>query len=788
MNDIDGARLKKGGCMQIKRRTFLKGALAGSALLSLPLIFDSKADAREELKPYKPDKVTFNFCEMCFWNCTEKAFVNDGKVRKLEGNDKSPLNFGKLCAKGQAGIKTLYDDNRLKTPLIRVGERGEGKWKKVSWEEAFEFAAKKFKEVIDKYGPETIALEMHGTGEPGIHRLFEVLGGTTNFAIPAYSQCTGSRDVGFYYTFGAALGGHEPYDLSNSRYIILLGRNETESLHVSELYHFSKAIGNKAKIVYVDPRYTHTAAKADRYLQIKSGTDAAFVLALINVMVTEDLINHDFVDKYTTGYDKLKPHIAKYTPQWAQEQTGIKADEIIQIAREISSFAPNCIIVPPRRSTRYGEDTQFARAIAIANALLGNWFQPGGFFKPNRIKVPQADMPDVEESKYAQLAQQRNAANAVLALTNLPTTTQEIVGVLGLDNVLWEAIRTQKPYPIKAMISYATNPLFHNGDSNKIKEAISKLDFYMVVDILPWEHTLYADIVFPESTYLEMYAALKSIGWKYPYVSFREPAVDPVYDTRDIWAIVHGIAKHMGLGEFFPFKDAKGVLYSSLNQMPKDQRDKLLKDGVISLGPIPEDVDLSGNIDPKVAYQKMLDAYKKAPFNPYPIALGEDVSFNTGSGKIDIYSDSLAGNNFDPLPNYTPPNKPKKQNEFRLVFGRVAVHTHARTQDNEWLLEHYDDNNVWINPQDAKSINIKDGDKVVLVKGNLKSPYPVKAKVTDKIIQGTIFIAHGWGRFSPYTTRCYKKGVSDAEFCSNDADPLSGAAAFLNSFVSIEKA
>ena len=230
-------------------------------------------------------------CEMCFWRCGVMAEVAGGKLLKLQGNPHHPMTQGKLCARGNAGVALLNDPDRLKYPQIRTGERGEGKFKRVSWDEALDFLAARLKELKQKYGPESVALFPHGVHSGFFATLMKAYG-TPNSAEPAFAQCRGPRDIGYQLTFGRPVNSPEPVDLEESKCIVLIGSHIGENVFTSQVTAFAEGLARGAKLIVVDPRFSTAASKATFWLPIKPGTDTALLLAWMNVVISEKLYDN----------------------------------------------------------------------------------------------------------------------------------------------------------------------------------------------------------------------------------------------------------------------------------------------------------------------------------------------------------------------------------------------------------------------------------------------------------------------------------------------------------------
>jgi len=724
--------------------------------LPSPLKASKEQESKKGARFLKYDRGvhTPNFCEMCFWNCGVDVYVRDGKIHKLEGNKLNPNNRGHLCAKGNAGIVSTYDPDRIQSPLIRTGKRGEGKFKKVSWEEAYQFVFDKLNPLIKKHGAKTLATFMHGTGEKYVHALSAALG-TPNVTVPAYSQCMGSREMAWALTFGSGVSGHETYDMAHSKHMMIFGRNMAGAIQVREAEDFAEGLARGAKLTYIDPRQSESCVNATDWLQINPGTDLALALGFIHVILRDDLANMDFVRKYCYGYNELVKHIEKYTPKWASQKCGIDAKTIERIAWEFAKDAPSVVAIPARRMTRYGNDTQTVRAIAILNALMGSWGVPGGIFVRTAIPI---DLPKHEHPPEPKVKR----ADGVGEGEKYPFAPPP----LGRTNGIYEATLTQKPYPIKAWLLYGTNPLSHSSIGvNSLYKAMDNLDLIMAIDTQFSDTVMHADVVFPESTYLERDDAPYIQKDKIPFIALRKAAIKPIYDTKGCFFIAQGIAKKFGLEKYFQH-DPHHQTEELLKVLKKDQKATLEKDGVLMF----EDVD------------------------PYPYASGGTPKFFTPTGKVQLYAKDLdefykkEGDDFAPMPIYKDPIMPK-EGEFRILFGRTPHHSHARSMNNWVLLELQDETPVWMNPIDAKKLGYKDGQMVRLVnvKTNHKS-HPERLKITKRIKAGSVFIHHGFGHQTKAWSKGFDKGTSENWFISDGVDPISGAAAFHNGFVKVVKA
>ncbi len=724
------------------RRNFLK--ISGTATVGLGVVSTlpdsilSWANAQEE--PLQPVPT---FCELCFWNCGLIAKVQYGKVIKVDGNPLSERGRGRLCGRGNAALGALYDPDRLKTPLINIGKRGEPKWKKATWDEALGLIAQKLEAIKQKHGPESVALFSHGTGGAFWKHLLKAYG-SSYYAAPSFAQCRGPRDVGFTLTFGGEVGSPEYYDFSQSKFIVLIGSHLGENAHNSQVQDFVLGLERGAKLCVVDPRLSNAAAKADYWLPIKPATDLALLLAWINVIVNEGLYDADYLQAYAVGLPELKAAVQEYTPEWAAKETDIPAETIFKVARELAANKPNVIVSGGRYTAWYGDDTQRSRAIAIINALLGTWGRSGGIYLPASGGVPEypglpeyphstADLPKLDEAYPYALNQ---------------TTTS-----------IRHAAITGKPHPIKGWLIYGCNLMKTMADKAETIKAINNLDLVVAIDVLPMDITQWADVVLPECTYLERHDTLSIGKFKHFEVAIRQPAVAPMWDSKPSWWITKELGKKMGLESYFPWKDGEDYLRKRC-EAGNISYDELKQKGVIS---------------------------KTEGMEPY-ISATKQPEFPTPSGKIELYSKQLAEKGFDPVPKYTKHPQPP-EGYFRALFGRSPLHTFSRTTNNFILTDVIPHNHLWLNKQTAKKMGIKDGDfvRVENAKGT-KSSTSIKVKVTGRLRPDCVYMTHGFGVHASELRRAHNRGVGDEEMLPTYVvDPLMGGTAMRHNFVKIVK-
>jgi len=686
---------------------------------------------------------TPTYCEVCFWKCAAWVYKDEqGQITKVIGNDIDPHCNGRLCPRGTGGIGMYTDTDRLTTPLIRVTENGEQSYRKASWDEALDLVARKMKEVSDKYGPESVALLNHGS--PGEHfgHLLKAFGSAT-VAAPSYAQCRGPREAAWKATYGTSLGSPEPTDIRDTRCLVLIGSHLGENMHNSQVQEMSDAIDRGTDIITVDPRYSTVASKSKFWLPIKPATDLALLLAWMHIIVYEDLYDKNYVEKYTYGFDQLKQHLQRMTPEWAYGITTIDPELIRRSARLMAAAAPAVIVHPGRHVTWYGDDTQRSRAIAILNALLGAWGRRGGFYFDEKVPLPDFPYPEFPKPKWS--------------WREIHGSQYPLAGMAVANAFLEASIPAAgKDSRIKAWIVAGTNLPLAVPETDKFLKAVESLEFVVVVDTMPMEITGYADVVLPECTYLERYDEIRTSPNREPYIALRMPAAEPLGASMPAWWMAKELGERLGLGRYFPYKDYSEVLDWQLRQLGSSL-DEMKKIGV--------------------------KRYERKG-RPLYLREGEDMYFGTSTGKIELYSTELEKNGFDPLPNYTAHPEPE-ENFYRLIYGRAPMHTFSRTANNPYLTDLMDENNIWVNPKVARIWRLKNGQEIWLKnQDGVVGTFPIKVRITERIRWDSVYMVHGFGHARKELTRAYGKGASDTEMITKvPVDPIMGGTGMRSNFV-----
>ena len=374
--------------------------------------------------------------------------------------------------------------------------------------------------------------------------------GSPNETAPSFAQCRGPREVGFELTFGDVVGSPERTDIENAKCIVLIGSHLGENMHNTQVQEFSRAVEKHSSIIVVDPRFSVAASKAKYYLPIKPGTDMALLLAWMSVIVNEKLYDADYISKYGFGFEQFAEEVSQYTPEWAYVETGIDPEVIRETAREMARYKPATLVHPGRHATWYGDDAQRSRAIALLNALLGSWGRKGGFYVPYSYSIPKYPYAPYPELKKEPLDNPNG---------RYPFATGEQI-----STGIREATITGQPYPIKGWFIYGTNLMQALPNRDETIKAIQNLDLMVVVDVIPSEIAGWADVVLPESVYLERYDDLNASPFREGFVGIRQPVVDAPNDQKPNWWMAKKLGEKLGLGAYFPWKDVEEYLDTRL--------------------------------------------------------------------------------------------------------------------------------------------------------------------------------------------------------------------------------
>ena len=668
------------------------------------------------------------FCNGCGNRCGIFALVKNNRIWKVEGNPEANGNKGLICPKGHGYIHDLYNPDRIRGPLKRV----DGRFQPISWEQAYKEISQRINTLLMDNGPESIFwINYPQSNNAYALRLMHALGSPHYFTHG--STCYTARNAGWNYTVGKLPSN----DLANSRYIMTIGRNPAGGIDLGQMADITKAKSNGAKLVVVDPRHSETAILADDWLPIRPGTDLAFLLAMINVMVKEGLYDREFVRKKTVGLEQLDDEIINYPPEWAEKVCEIPARTIVRITREMAREKPRVLIHRGYHGafgSQYLNSFQTVRALAIANSLLGNINREGGIYfaqsaelgelqpkhpVPEGPKVPKADGTGIP-GRYPLGSYGDGIAHAIPEL----------------------ALRGQ----LKCGFVYHHNPLRTNPNPKRIMAGYKKLDLLVVIDTVLSETASIAHYVLPESFYLERDEAVdtKHSG-KRAQVTIQQRALEPMFDTRPGLRIIVELAHHLGVGRYFDFdlEEANQLRLKPLGVSLADLKQK----GVLFVG-----------IPWKEGFDKL----------------------DTPSGKVEIYSSTLEKLGFPPIPRWEEPlvsPDPKDPHSFRLLHGKQAFHTHAMTANQPYLMQisrRYDLIRLWMNRRRGEELGLNDGDLVQIK--SLVGEGKIRVKLTEGIHPSSVWLPSGYGIFSKHLGGAFDIGLSYNDFLPTLFDPTVGHA------------
>ena len=648
------------------------------------------------LAAIKNATVVKSFCYSCPWNCPTEVYVRDDKVVYVKGNEDAPNNIGTRCSKGMASWWMTQDPDRLKFPMLRTNPKGEpGQFKRISWDEAFQFIADKLKDIAAKYGPESDALTCHHDPNTQFYRhLLSDLYGSPNMYTHT-SGCEQDRRSACLTLFGHPFPMH---DFASSKYVILWGMNMLGANQgLFESRGILEAKKNGCKVVVVDPAFTETAQKADVWLPVQPGTDGALALAMCKTIIDEGLQDTAFIEKYCEGFDGFRDHLNEkgYTPEWAAEICGIDAETIRTIAREFARTKPAMSAIF-KGSGYYTNGNDAGRACYILNAICGQIDGPGNLHLKDWAPVGlPLNIP--EEAKTAPTKDPLHVAMGFPIAPDLPNSR------------LPRAVIEGDPYPVKGLFVQSTNPVMSDPDRDSVMEMFKHLELAVACDVLMSETALECDIVLPETSFYEM-AEVRQGLWLGPEAIICQPAVSPVGESKPPYDIAKGIAQKMGWGEHFSYKKWEDWAETAC-------------------------ADLPGG----------LDGLKEQGFWSQPPRFDKlDDGLGTKSGKIEIYSNAYADTGNNPYPDFVERSViPDDDYPLQVTHSKLSMHCNIVTQNNPMLMEICPENWVEINTDDAAKYGIVDGERCVIE--SPKDNITIMAKVVEGLVPGAISIRHGHG-------------------------------------------
>ncbi|MBW2078547.1 MAG: molybdopterin-dependent oxidoreductase [Deltaproteobacteria bacterium] len=677
--------------------------------------------------------------------CSMRVGVQGGTVTAIAGDPTDPESKGQLTVRGEHMKEILYAPDRLKHPMKRVGERGEGRWERISWDEALKTIADRLKEIKQNYGPEAIDFH-HGHYHSGnilgsyLARLANLIG-TPNITNPSHVCHLPRVFLEFNYDLGAVVAP----DVAHTKCLIIWGGNPEATNKPQEIA-IKEARARGVNLIVIDPRRTSYAKGADLHAQLRPGTDGALALGLLHVIIKEGLYDKEFVEKWTIGFEKLEKHIEQYSPEKVEKITWVPAKTITDIARMYATAKPACI--SPRNALDQHTNSSVAiRAIDILMAITGNLDVKGG----NIIIIPiSMGMEDIK--LFDKLPHE--AANKKLGADRCLYSKISTTWPAAHTPSLWDAIIHGEPYPVKAMVVMASNPRLACANTTVVEEALKKLDFLAVADLFMTPTAELADIVLPACTFLERtrfvtYDTHADHSWNvHSRIALSPKAVEPLEESRSDWKIICELGRAMGYGEYFPWKTEEEAIDHVLTPLGitcEELADH--PEGIIM--PVPSFLytkftGVFGTIMRKVlklaAFRDYPDMYKKY----------ESKGFMTPSKKVELYSERLEKLGYDALPTYrepaeSPVSRPDLAEEYPLILiagTKLEMYTHSEMRNIPGLRRLFPENLLEINPETAAKKKIAEGDfaRISSPRGSIRC----RVQVTDRIDPRVVHLCHGF--------------------------------------------
>lgn len=650
------------------------------------------------------ERIVKTLCRMCDDRCGIDVHLDGDKITKIEGNKEHVWNRGRLCIKGSHGLEMFTSPQRLKHPLKRT-EQG---FVEIPLEQALDEIAEKIKGIQAKYGARAVGVwkgEAVGFAqqEELARRWIHAIGSPNYFSND--SACFASRWMG-----GGLVLGPQGFqaDVDNAQCLIYWGQNPPNS-HPNVTQQINRARERGARLIVIDVRFTQIARQADVFVQVRPGTDGAMALGIIRELIQNDWLDHEFIERYTLGFDRLKEYAQQFTYDYVAKETGCDAATLIpQIAREIRDSMPRTGIVVGNGFEHHENGVNSIRAVTCIDGLIGSVDQKGGKYLPVGLNLrylplydekPLKELEPLGADKFPVLYDFRHECHTM---------------------TLMNTILSGEPYPIKAIVMTAANPAITNPNSDKVKKALSSLELFVVRDLFLSETAQLADYVLPAASYLER-SELVTHGL-FHTVTLTNRVLPPPPGVQDEYQFFHDLAHRLGAGAYFPWKNE-----DELNAW-------LLEDTDITLEQLQKAP--SGYQYAQPRYQK----YRERE------AAGEP-PFKTPSGKVEFVSAYLAGYGYPDLPVYIPPktNQPDPDYPFALVTGaRKLPFCHARGHNLPALSQALRSPEIEIHETDAHKLGVKEGDKVRVTSRIGSIVIPVHVAVADEIMPGVVQITHGW--------------------------------------------
>ena len=671
----------------------------------------------------------------CPDSCGWEVSVENGVAVKLRGNSEHPFSQGELCPKVNRFLERVYSPERILYPLARNGPKGSGEFRQISWDEALGLVAEGIHSVIDNFGGEAV-MPWGSAGTQGLiqmnsldRRFFAKIGSSRQVD----SLCGATAKAGASLTLGSPLSS-DPMDIEFSQLILLWGTNTR--LANRHLWPFiEKARARGAKVVVIDPIRTMTAESADVFVQPLPGTDVALMLAMMHILIRDDLVDHDYLEKYTDGFDELSVQVTEWTPLRAAQVCGISVDEIESLARDYGTIRPSFIRTLIGAEHRQ-HGAMFFRTLSCLPMLVGAWREKGGGFARS---VGSYAAVNVDDSVFT-------VDSLSAGRERRPLSMNEIGQVLNDHNL---------DPAVKALFVYNGNPLVTAPNAELIRQGLERDDLFTVVsEQFMTDTARYADVIFPACTQIEQVDVVPA--WGHLYLGWNEKAIEPLGESVPNTELWRRLALAMGFSEPELFEDDESLIASALHDVDLDQ---LRTTGFVRLS-LPEDL--------------------------LPYAQG---GFATASGKAALINHSLPAVGMPALPTYEVGDEMQgginSQDMYPLSLMSPKTHVRFLNSSYSHLAHHCDAEGEMyceLDLSDAASRGIQDGDQVRVFneRGSLDVVAQVKSS-GGRVRSGLVLVPFGW-----VGTRT--KDMKTVNALTNDqAADFGGGVAFYDTMVQVEK-
>ncbi len=649
-------------------------------------------------------------CRLCSACCPVKVKIENGRLVAAGRKSFLPPDKAILCPKLQAVSDIVYSPFRLKNPLIKDKTTSKNNFREASWDEALDKIADKFRNMKNKYGPESVCWLRGMAADWGVqwdypNRLMNAFGSPNS--IGNGSVCHVAREMAHVYTYGAMTLSNP----KNSRCIVVWGKNDLNTCPpAGEAILYARQKG--AKLIVIDPVCTSLAKMANIWLQIKPGHDGYLAMAMIHEIISKDLYDKDFVEKFSVGFESLKNAATNYPAEKVAGSMWLEPLQIKKAARLYADAVSSCIVEGNGLDMQL-QAFQSTRAICMLRALTGNLDKKGGDLIPQPILMKNIQLKD-------------RLPENVKPITCAYRLFDEFHPTWGrhAQSAVIDGIMDETPYPIKMLIVQSGNPAVSMSDSNRVRKSFKKLEFMVVIDLFMTQTGRFADVILPAAGCFEETQLNRAYMRNNP-VMIQNQVIDPVGNSRQDWKIIFELGKRLGLDEEFPWKTVEEALDDQLT--PSGITVEMLRENPAGL---------------------RTDELK---FKKYVTE-----GFATPSGKVEFFSRRLLNNSQPPVP-YMDGNPENLLNVFGHINtdsfigisgDRSRCFTHTQFRQVPSLLTKDPEGFIKIHPDDAGLRQITSGDllEVSTSKGHIR----MKANVSDKVHPGSVQIAWGWGEINEY--------------------------------------